>query len=575
MNMADSPPRAEPPTPVPERHRHHAGWTTAVTLGASALIVASLLLPLALTRYIHVDESQVAYNAALLGLHGLPEYMNFHAPLVVPLSWIAARGGGATWPTLVEMRLVFVALLLVNLALVAACAPRIRGGAARSLTFLGVLLVEPIWRHGFEIRHDANLLATSLGLALLAVRATRAGAGRLTFLAAGVLTGWMQLNSFKAFLLWPVGLAILWAASRVRPGQRLRPGTALTYFVVGAGAAFATGWALLATAGIERDMVRNLAELALLATEYSRFSAGGRLLGLGWELIHLTVSALLAMGLLIRAAQRRRWREEAPSLVVAAWFVLQLLALSINPTPFSYNFVHVLPFFYLLAVDGFSRLVELASGRSRALLIGLGLAAATATFARSWNHDRVGRISADPQRRHIEAVEALTAPDDPVLDAAGLVLSRRPPGRNWMLHSLMMPAYRRGDTESFVDTLTRDPAPVLMTNYRWEWLGPKERNLVTSRYIALGPRLLVLGGAIRSAGFMEIHRRGRYVLRGESSDAALLVDNVALPEPPVLELVAGTHSVSSAATWAWIGPELSAFPASPPLLINRDLFVSD
>lgn len=544
------------------------------------MVVARYLLPVAFARHFHVDEVQIAYNAALLGLHRLPEWVNFHGLLVVPLSWIAAAGG-ETWPRLLEMRALFVGLFLLDLVLVAVSAPRVRGAAARSAVLLAATLVEPLWRHGYEIRHDVLVVAGSLALFALAQRAARGSARELSFLAAGAIAAWMQLNSLKALLIWPPALALLLLAVRpagaaeggARPLARARAGLLLAVgFALGA----ASGLAALASVGLAGELLRQLTSLGGAASEAQRFAPGRRLLALLLELPHLALLAALSCVGVVRALWRREMQRELPSAITVAWLALELVALHLNPVPFTYNFVHLLPFLFLAAVDGFGRLWESAP-RLRIALAATAIAATIVAFAHSWSVDRFGRLPSTEQRAHVEAAEALTAPGDPVLDAAGLVLSRRPPARDWMLHSLTMPAYRRGERESFRSQLAREPAPVLLTSYRWEWLGADDRDFVLARYRPLGPRLLVLGGLDpAAAGGFPIHRAGRYRVRFPGAVAEPTIDGQPAARDAVRSLAAGLHAWSGGAVeWIWLGPRLDAPPDPGPLPPYRDLYFSD
>jgi len=569
---ADSGPRSRG---VGAQHRSVRSLLVGGTLlVAAALFVASVLVPLAMSRYVHVDECQLAYNAALLGIHGLPEFVNFHSPLVVPLSWIAARGG-ASWPRLLEMRAAFLLLFLLDLVLAALFAPRIRGLPARAGALLGLCLVEPFWRHGFEIRHDVLMLACTLGLFALTQRAAAGRIGLGGFALAGALSGWMQMNSFKAFLIWPAAMILLFGASRVTRGRDLATTRAALAAAAGFAAAAAAAFALLASAGLATVYLRGLLSLSSSAMEVYRFAAGARLISLLLELPHLTFLAVVGAVAAVSDLRRREWRSSLPSVLTAAWLILELVALHLNPTPFTYNLIHVIPFLYLAAIDGLGRLFERLRPAGRAILVTTAAAATLTSFVWSWNHDPIGRSSAAPQRQYVEAAEALSGPDDPVLDAAGLVLSRRPPGRDWMLHSLLVPAYRRGERETYDEMLRRTPTPVLLTNYRWEWLGAEDRRLVQDRYVSIAPRLLVLGGRRSGPGLLEIYRPGRYRVSPDSPGLAIAIDGSSVPPAGVVHLDTGEHELSAGAIWAWLGPDLDDFPDPGPLFPSGELFVSD
>ena len=546
----------------------------AVLLALWGALVGTVLTPLALHRHFHVDEVQVAFNAALLGFHHLPEWLNFRTPFVVVLSWIAA-GMEGSWPALLEMRSAFFVLFLVDLVLVALSAPRLRGFPARAAALLAFTLVQPFWRHGFEIRSDVLLLAGALALFALN---QRAATGRLRWpglLAAGALAGWMQVNQFKAFLWWIPGLLLLLVVRHVAErGRRLVPAVAL--LAAGFALALAMSALLLAAAGVLGDTLRQTSSLAGAASEARRFGVGTRLGAVLGELPHLALLALLSLLHCLRVLAARGGRGELTSLTTNGWLGIQFVALFVNPLPFSYNLVHLIPFVFLAAVDGLALLWHRWPRGRLALAAAAGVVSLLA-FANSWSRDLVGRTGDGAQRAYVETAEALTAPSDPVLDGAGLVLSRRPPGRDWMLHSLFMPAYRRGERLAFRELLRRDPAPVLLTNYRWRWLSAEDHAFVRAHYVAVARRLLVLGGrSDAAAGTFVVLRGGRYALQPLDPGAALRIDGRPPPADGIVTLAAGSHRWSgSGVAWAWLGPRLTAFPDLAGELPNGDLFISD
>ncbi len=544
-----------------------------ILLAFWTLLVSNQLIPLALDRYFHVDEIQVAYNAALLGIHDLPDYLNYYSPFVVPLSWVAGAGGDS-WTILLKMRALFLPLFILDLVLIALFAPRTRGWLAVSATLVAATLVEPFWRHGFEIRHDVLMLAGSLGLFALAQRAARGSAGSGAFFLAGLLAGWMQMNSFKALLVWPAGLVLIAAAAywgRARPRWLAAAG----WTVAGIAAGIGGGMGLLAVGGIGDDFIQQMTQLGRSGAAASRFSPWGRLLELLSSVPHLTA---LAAGSIVRLAwepRRKGWSGEGPSIVTAVWLVLMLVVLLLNPVPYTYNLVHLIPFLFLAAVDGFGSLWRLADRGARWALAVIAALSCIGSFIYNTSEGHIGRVSGSAQRAHIEAAEALTSPEDPVLDAAGLVLTRRPPGRDWMLHSLFMPSYRLGERTSFRELMAAEAPPVLITNYRWGWLGRADRSFMGERYTAISRNLYVLGGPLAESH--RVHRSGRYVVLSPGGEA-IAIDGSEVPSGTTVSLERGEHSIAlpnSGAVIAWIGPTLDRLPSDLPLLPGGDVFVSD
>lgn len=533
--------------------------------------------PLVFTRHFHVDELQAAYNAALWGLHRLPELSNYAAPFLVPMAALVA-GGGPSWTLLVELRLLFFGLFALNLALTAFAA-RVGGRlAGRAAALIGISLVEPFWRHGFEIRHDGVLLATCLGLFVLGLRAANGVAGRWTFFLAGALAASAQANSFKAFLYWPAGLALmlLWARAS---GGGLSWRRACLALAAGGLAGAAVNLGLLAISGHVGVYLELYGWLATRATAGpARFAGTLRLLELLVRLPLLTIPAVWALVRLPAKCRHAgdRWIGVAAT-VAPAWLGLEVLAVQLNPAPYAYNFVHVMPFLFLLAVDGWMDVLSrLQGGRSVAVVA--VLVSLAVTFATDVRRDPMVALAGDFQKSYMEAAEALTSSRDPVLDGVGLVLSRRPPGEDWMMHSLFIQAYRDGARSSYRELLTREPAPVLMTNYRWNWLDREDREFVRSRYLEIWPRLLVLGQRVDPAATeVEIVRPGRYALSVLGTETVEL-GGTTRRSGSVLDLEAGIHAVRTGgfeARLAWLGPESWSFPPVLALPPHGDLFLSD
>ncbi|MCA9583187.1 MAG: hypothetical protein KC416_15415, partial [Myxococcales bacterium] len=169
------------------------------------------------------------------------------------------------------------------------------------------------------------------------------------------------------------------------------------------------------------------------------------------------------------------------------------------------------------------------------------------------------------QLQYIRAAEELTAPDDPVLDGVGMVLTRPAPGPHWLLHSSVRRAYERGRRDHFGEYMRTVAPPVLITNYRWDWLEPADRAVRKAQYLELDKNFFVLGGQVAvEDGVLPIARSGRYALwaKGESQD--VLVDGVRQAPNSQAFFEAGLHLVSGQAKFlrfAWLGPTATAMPS--------------
>src|SRR5690606_2195181 len=99
--------------------------------------------------------------------------------------------------------------------------------------------------------------------------------------------------------------------------------------------------------------------------------------------------------------------------------------------PFPYNLLLVAPFFCLAALDGAGRLRRGARGA----VLGLLLVANLAGLALVVRQRPYLRYPSSFQLGFAEAAEEMTGPGEPVLDGIGLVVTRPPADRDWLIHS--------------------------------------------------------------------------------------------------------------------------------------------
>jgi hypothetical protein len=563
----------------PDRHAH---LPRLAALGVWLIAMVAFGLPHAMWRHFHVDEIQIAYNIALWGVHGLDSYTNYAAPFMVPLAWLIGALD-TTASMLLVMRVAFFLVFLFSLVAVALAQPYFRTRTGRIAVLFAITLFHPFWEHGFEIRHDVLLVAGSIvlyGLAQLVVRRRVAAPGAM--LAAGATAAAMLLNAYKGFLYAvPFGGAVLLAALAVTWREPLRRrARSLLWFAAGALASAAACLALLAAAGHLDEYGAVLARFFGGGERPYRFSPVR-------ELVRVALDAPLVYGpailFLILAAVdlvRQRGRMSGATALTALFLVWNLVALFINPVPFPYNFVHITPFVFLGALDVAAR-IELDRPRARALAAAGVLSAAALLFGRSWWGSPYMTRTNEAQLSYIGAAEAMTDPArDTVLDGVGLVLTRRPPDRDWMLHSLWMGDYRAGRRTGFGDMMRARPSPVVLGNYRWGWLPDRDLAVLHERYVALYPELYVLGSApTGAAGEFTIHYAGRYIVEPKppGGAAALRVDGQPLGGG-ALELGAGTHRYDGAGAAGivvyWLGPA-GQRPIVLPLVPAARMFTNE
>lgn len=538
--------------------------------GLWVLGFAALAVPKALDRHFHADEFQVAYNSALWGVHALPTHTNYTLPYLLPLTWLAGAFD-TTSEMLLSMRLVFACIFGLNLLVCAWAQPYFTSRAGRLAVLVSATLFYPLWLNGFEIRHDV-LIASGVvllyGLAQRAALLSHSGIG----LAAGFVCATMQMNSIKAMLYWPPlgGVVLLLSTWKNRNGtwrHRVRPTVA---FLGGLALGVAFNSSLLWIQG----------SLELFTIQMLSFGANvGSVRGFSPtpELVRLSLNAPVIFGAaaIAAAVAIARLYSDLPtlrSLITLVFLSWTLLSLYLNPTPFPYNFLYPLPFVFFMALDGAAR-VRLLDARTRILA---GVAAGSVllfVFVHAWKTDPFLLRTNAMQLAYIRAAELLTSPQDSVLDGCGLVLSRKPPHPDWMLHSSLRRFYGN-ERATFASIMLDQTNPVLLSNYRWSWLTREDLRVRKKRYVQLAPHLWVLGQRLTSArALFAVYKSGKYYFTGEGA-RDLLINGQPISPEGTRELSTGLHRYETGGSrdllFHWLGPNLapnqfwSYLPQHPP-----------
>lgn len=521
--------------------------------------------PYAMTRIVHVDEFTNLYSSRLLDAYRSSNASDSVEMFQVVSGWLT-RGLETTFEMIVRLRALFFATFVAGLCLVPFGLPGVRPEARGVLLLLAFLFV-PLWRHGIEIRHDPLL---GFGLAALFVVTDRARVAQLPAWAnaiAGAVAVMMQLNAHKGFVLSLPALALLLFVTHRRGGN-----VRATFVQIAAGglAMLLSTYAVYAAQGhLERYLHKFVAfsEAALAANRFSPLPT------LTYLLRNSPVQVALALFALIVAAPRI-WRRRLDALTLGvAFFLIALVAFLANPNPYPYN-MSWLGFGILAgAVQGFVALAEFAAKRGLSFtpvaITIAALIAITATFA--WRNDRFLATDFDGQRNLITAAENLTAPDQPILDVGGLVATRPPASRDWLVHSLLMRDYLAGRRESIVAMADKTAPPVLIRYYRWSWLPAAQVAELEKTYVPVSDQLWVLG--CRSQGSCRLRRTGRYLVNSEFD---LSIDGTSQPDGAIIELTAGEHQLvtTGAVQLAWLGPHATQLPVVPkfePLFQGNEL----
>jgi hypothetical protein len=531
--------------------------------------VGILAFRLALSRHIHVDEFHNVFSMQLVGSFGLPDYADptelYHvifAPVTQRFAstremFFALR---AIWGTL------FVGLL-VAVAWVQPFFPTLWG---RTLVFIGVASWWPAWRHGFEVRHDLLLALGVVALYRVALEAeSQPPLSARSALVAGGVAAWMQLDSHKAVTLWGPALLLI-VALRMRKLLPRDAWRSASWLGAGLCGGLLSGLGLLFLGGALHAYFVQFAHFTRYAAGAERFSPlplFGQMLSTG-SALSVCAGLFLPFGVL-QALRRRLPPHAVPTL---AFLSFTGLALALNPVPYPYNLVWMTPALLFAGTAGAHLLL------ARARRFGLPLAGALLTFsvsqfARELLGDDYLKRSWDAQLKLVDAAEALTAPTDPIFDGVGMVCTRPPATRDWLIHSVFMPEYEQGHREQVGDVIERVAPPVLIGgHYRFNWLPEADLAVVAAHYLGLSNQLWVLA-VETTRGEEQIHilRPGRYQVQKRTPNAELLqIDGRTVAPGDILSLQAGAHHVTGAALILWLGPTASELPTG--LAVGGSLF---
>jgi hypothetical protein len=550
---------------------------------AALLLVVAAGLSAALTRHVHVDEFHNVYSMQLCGAFQV-------CAAADPVELYLVLGGLVTGlfetsaAMLVVLRVIFFSMWLgLFVAIATVATPQRRDVVTRGPALLIAVCFWPLWRHGFEVRHDVVLALGVVALIALAERARYAALPWHALAMGGAVAALMQVNAHKAATLWGPGLVVigLLDARHVARGRGawvarvMRGGAVFAVFLLLSLAMLLGLMGLLGALPAYLDGLAHFVDYAGAAVPFS----GVRV----WlEIVRTApvVSALAVLGLL-RAAHGLRHRRLDDSSVPALFSLLVALALFANPTPYPYNMTWMAPPLVLLAVPGaatavaaVTRWAPQATARVVVVAAAFGLVAPLIGVRLA---DHWFRLDSTGQRAVMAAAEALTAPTDSVLDGVGLVPSRPPPSKDWILHSLFLPDQQGGERETFRAIIERDAPPVLIGgHYRFRWLNDADRRAIDAAYVPLSRQLYVLGGAF-AGPLAEFHvrRAGRYRVRAtDASVSAVTVDGVRHPSGSVVELPLGRRRVvvsHGGSEVLWLGPTLTEPPPlqSLPRLLGK------
>ncbi len=526
------------------------------------LLLFAYSLFLGQNRIYQVDEAQTLYMAKVVGAGETTEFFTTAAlSLLGPLAWLASSDLNSNQIFSLS-RLLFVGVFWYNVVLSAYLA----GGSFRKPKGLISLLVAaslaPLWDFGFEIRHD-NLILSFVLTSFWMIRAKPLGAPSIAI--AGCLLACMPFLAFKAFVFaGPLFiLSLLMLKGDARNGFRrevilLTSGMLISTILI-VGLYFYSGlWDILVSGvsgGVDASVVGH------------RFWVMDALMR-AW--VQCPVLSFITV-VMVTVETVRFLRFSSGFFKGFAQFsafgllLIGCFALFINPTPFPYNLVNVVPFAMMFVVGRISELIvqwRLSSGRVAmvcSVLLGLHLISFQGSALRHlhWTNQR--------QRLLMETAEEMSGPEHRIYDAVGLVPSRKSIHYNWYLHSLNVKAFVDGSLTSVPEMVRTNPPVVIIPNYRTNWLPEDDQAGMLMHHVPLSDDFWVLGVWMEGgSGQYEVMVGGRYalILEGDKK-GEVWIDGVP-HQAGVVFLEKGTHQLESVNSGGlavvWLGPLMDQLP---------------
>jgi len=521
-----------------------------VTTRADGLLRLLILLPilgglvLAVTlsrqRAFQVDEVEhihATYNIEA-GRQIYKDFWEAHNPLIYALLRPLVDPSDAI-ASFRRARWLPLSALLATVLLTAYAAYRLAGEAAGWLGGGLVMTHSTMVERGIEVRPD-GLLALAVAGAL-AIELSSLPIRRRFALSALVLGLGFVATQKAAFVC--LGFAAWWAWHAWKRRQ-----LGLLALPASCGLApFAVQVLVLAHQGVLKSYLQSGVFDSLRRT--GRSLTGGEFGAIPYlvrEGAHNPVFSLLAAGVLLLSVWgvfRKRLTPSQVLVTLLAW--LSLATLWLNPFPFPYLHVTVIPTLALLMTHQTLSLLHKGPGsssRGPLLVAALVLVAASATSLPRIA-TRLGNAQG-PQLSVLSEVQSVTTPDDTVFDLVGLYF-RRDAYPVFVMTGAMMTRYYRGDFPPIIPYLESNHPAVMMLNYRTRALPRKDQLFLRSHYVHLDGPIFVLGASLRNlhpsdSTTFELLKTDAYRYQGPSG---ILVDG---KEFKTGELRAGRHTVTAA-----------------------------
>lgn len=529
----------------------------ALLVGAAVLGFLSIFL--AWNRIYQVDEAQSVAMARIIATHQTSSFFTstpLYLLILAPLSLIS----NSSVDLFHAFRLVAVVLFWTNvLLLVGATGARLRSREG-IVTLAFVATLAPLWTYGLEVRHDNVQLCGLLLIWILMRPRDRPFPG--AYFLIGLIAVGLQLSLFKAFAYWvPLTVAALALPHRA---FRLSRALLVIQWAAGAATAYAVYYLLQNAWRIEAPapVVGALSASVTAARTAVRFSPWPTLARLPVQTPILVIAGLGALTVAARHFARNGWKDESARGMYGAAALLAgaLGVLFVNPTPFPYNLLLVVPPAVIAASAAYRQeLLDFWDRGGRQLVGGLIVVHLVAFGGQIAT---LLKVDNDRQQELMRLAEYLTDPmRDEVFDLAGLVPTRRSISYMWFVNLTNFQAFQNDPA------LSENPPAVVIPNYRVGYLSDNQRKLLKSNYRPLANDFLVLGSDLPPGGGTWICRHpGRYVLGAKGNHNSLRINGVpATPGVRVFE--AGSHRIeadtSSAPFVSWVGPSAESIEVDP------------
>jgi|GEM_PF-1668800 len=482
-----------------------AAWARlvlAAVLGALFLASVALLIEIAANRPFQVDEVEHVHATYELRAGRLiyRDFRQAHDPLLYPLLEPLVDPADPV-ASFHRARIPSTAMLLATIVLVGWCAFRLSNALGGLLASGLALTHSTLIERGMEVRPDGPLalcIAAALAVELSGLEKRR------RFLLEGlILSAAFLFTNKAAFACFAFGC--LWLASAVRERS---PGLVVWSMVAWtaplAVAAGVMAWLGNLDAFLRLNVLNAASEAVGAAAHTTRFGP--------WQFLwhegarNLLFSVLAVAGLLYGAgawlprsspAAARRpaaWPAGAKLRFTAFLGAILVASLWLNPFPFPYLHVTVLPTLAVLAGAAVARLVA-ARGLTAARAGGLGLLVGLVAVSFFLSFPRLVELatrSQDHQMQTLQLIQRLTEPGDPVFDMVGLYF--RPDGHYaYLMTGNTFSRYRSGGLRPIPEELRRTGTVALIFNYRTTWLGSEDRHFLETHFVQYDRNVFLLG----------------------------------------------------------------------------------